>query len=292
MEHKAGYVNIIGNPNVGKSTIMNALVGERLSIITQKSNTTRHRIMGIVNGDDYQIIYSDTPGLLSPTNKLHKSMMAFVKEALADADIFLVVTELGESIRNNDTLDYISQSNVPTILVVNKIDLSSEDIVKVRIKEWETRLPQAVIIPCSAITGFGIAKIFDTIISMLPVSPAYFEKDRLTDRSLRFFAAEIIRKQILLTYKKEIPYCVEVAIERFEEKKERNVISAVIYVERESQKAIIIGHGGEMLKRIGTAARKDIEDFTQKACFLELFVKVSDSWRQNDTALRRFGYKN
>ncbi|MDR0790086.1 MAG: GTPase Era [Bacteroidales bacterium] len=288
--HKAGFVNIIGNPNVGKSTLMNALVGEKLCITTQKSQTTRHRIMGMVNGDDYQVVYSDTPGLVHPHHKLHQSMMAFVGEALRDADIFLVITELGESFKNDETLQYIIQSTIPIILVVNKIDLSSQDVVKEKLDYWQSVIPRAQVLPCSAITGFGVERIFDTILQMLPLSPPYFEKQQLTDKSLRFFAAEIIREKLLLFYDKEIPYCCEVTIEQYEETPTLDRISAVIYVERESQKRILIGHNGTSMKRVGISARQDLEAFVGKQCYISLFVKVSDSWRNNDKTLHRFGY--
>jgi GTP-binding protein Era len=269
---------------------MNALVGEHLCITTQKSQTTRHRIMGMVNGDDYQVVYSDTTGLVRPHHKLHQSMMAFVADALRDADIFLVITELGESFKNDETLNYIIQSNVPIILVVNKIDLSTQEVVKEKIDYWQDLIPRAQVLPCSAITGFGVERIFQTILEMLPLSPPYFSKEQLTDRSLRFFATEIIREKLLLFYDKEIPYCCEVTIEQYEETPKLDRISAVIYVERESQKRILIGHNGASMKRVGVAARQDLEAFVGKQCYLSLLVKVSESWRNNDKILRRFGY--
>jgi GTP-binding protein Era len=290
MAHKSGFVNIIGNPNVGKSTLMNALLGEKLSIITQKAQTTRHRIMGIANGDDYQIVYSDTPGIVNPHYKLHESMMKFVADALKDADIFLLITELGESIKNSQTLDYIINSNVPTLVIINKIDLSTQEVVMEKIQQWQTAIPRAKVLPCSALTGFNVDTVFNYILEMLPESPPYFDKEQLTDKSMRFFAAEIIREKVLLNYSKEIPYCVEVVIDEYKESADLDRISATLYVERESQKGIIIGHNGSMLKQTGTSARHDIEKFTGKRCFLSLFVKVSSSWRNNERLLKQFGY--
>lgn len=291
MTHKSGFVNIIGNPNVGKSTLMNALVGEKLSIITYKAQTTRHRIMGIVNGEDFQIIYSDNPGIVNPHYKLHQQMMNFVSNSLSDADIFLLVTEVGESLKNEEILDKIINSNVPVILVINKIDLASQEQIQEKIDYWQKIIPRAEVIPTCAIEKFNIDKIFDTIISLLPNNPPYFPKDELTDKSMRFFASEIIREKILLLYKKEIPYSVEVRIEKYKEGNDLDSISAVIYVERESQKGIIIGLGGKMIKQVGIQARKDIEDFTSKRCYLELFVKVRENWRNNDNDLKQFGYE-
>ncbi|MCH3923755.1 MAG: GTPase Era [Bacteroidales bacterium] len=291
MTHKSGFVNIIGNPNVGKSTLMNALVGEKLSIITYKAQTTRHRIMGIVNGEDFQIIYSDNPGIVNPHYKLHQQMMNFVSNSLSDADIFLLVTEVGESLKNEEILDKIINSKVPVILVINKIDLASQEQIQEKIDYWQKIIPRAEIIPTCAIEKFNIDKIFDTIISLLPNNPPYFPKDELTDKSMRFFASEIIREKILLLYKKEIPYSVEVRIEKYKEGNDLDSISAVIYVERESQKGIIIGLGGKMIKQVGIQARKDIEDFTSKRCYLELFVKVRENWRNNDNDLKQFGYE-
>lgn len=289
--HKAGFVNIIGNPNVGKSTLMNALVGENLSIITSKAQTTRHRIMGIVNGDDFQIIYTDTPGIVNPHYKLHESMMGFVNAALQDADLFLLVTEIGETFKNQDILDKIVHSDTPIILVINKIDLSNQQLVAERIDYWQRQIPRAVVVPCSATERFNIDTIFDAIMRFLPENPPYFPKDELTDRSMRFFVSEIIREKILLYYQKEIPYSCEVAVERYEEKDGIDNISAIIFVERESQKAIIIGHQGHSLKKVGIEARKDIEEFTQKRCFLQIHVKVLKDWRNSDKALRQFGYE-
>lgn len=289
--HKAGFVNIIGNPNVGKSTLMNALVGEKLSIITSKSQTTRHRIMGIFNGDDFQIVYSDTPGIVNPHYKLHESMMNFVNLALQDADLFLLVTEVGETLKSHETLDKVISSNIPIILLINKIDLSSQEIVKEKIDYWQKEIPRAIIIPTSALEKFNLDRVFEAIISQLPENPPYFPKDELTDKTMRFFVSEIIREKILVNYKKEIPYSCEVVVENYKEEKNIDKIYTTIYVERESQKAIIIGHQGSMLKTVGTQARKDIEEFTQKKCFLEIRVKVLKDWRNNETSLKRFGYK-
>lgn len=289
-KHKAGFVNIIGNPNVGKSTLMNALVGERLSIITSKAQTTRHRIMGIVNGEDFQIVYTDTPGIVNPHYKLHESMMGVVNTSLEDADLFLLVTEIGETFKNQEVLLKIIKSNVPVILVINKIDLSNQQTVTDKIAYWHNQIPRAIIIPCSATEKFNVDTIFDNIYQLLPENPPFFPKDELTDRTMRFFVSEIIREKILLFYQKEIPYSCEVAIESYQEKEGIDNISAIIYVERESQKAILIGHQGQSLKKVGIEARKDIEEFTQKKCFLKLHIKVLKDWRNNENALRQFGY--
>lgn len=288
--HKAGFVNIIGNPNVGKSTLMNALVGENLSIITYKAQTTRHRIMGIANGDDFQIIYSDTPGIVNPHYKLHEQMMTFVSSALQDADIFLLVTEIGESLKNEKTLEYIINSKTPVILVINKIDLSNQQVIKEKIDYWQNIIPRATIIPACATEKFNLDKIFEAIINLLPENPPYFPKDELTDKSMRFFASEIIREKILLHYNKEIPYSTEVAIDEYKEGKDIDKISAIIFVERDSQKGIILGQGGKMIKKLGIEARKDIEAFTGRKCYLQLFVKVRVNWRNNLKDLKYFGY--
>ncbi len=290
--HKAGFVNIIGNPNVGKSTLMNALVGEKLSIITSKSQTTRHRIMGIVNGEDFQIVYSDTPGIVNPHYKLHQSMMTFVSSAIEDADIFLLVTEMGETLKKEETLEKIIESKTPIILIINKIDLSSQEEVNDKIVYWQETIPRAIIIPASALNGFNIEKVFDEIIENLPESPPYFPKDELTDKTMRFFVSEIIREKILKHYRKEIPYSCEVVVEEYKEGYDMDRISVMIYVERESQKAIVIGKGGSMLKRIGIESRADIEEFTGKKAYLELRVKVLKDWRNDERSLRRFGYQN
>ncbi|MBR3412008.1 MAG: GTPase Era [Bacteroidales bacterium] len=289
--HKSGFVNIIGNPNVGKSTLMNALVGERLSIITSKAQTTRHRIMGIVNGEDFQIVYTDTPGIVNPHYKLHEQMMGFVHSALEDADLFLLVTEIGETFKNQEVLSKIIRSEAPVILVINKIDLSDQQTIRDKMAYWHNQIPRAVIVPASATERFNIDTIFDHIIDLLPENPPYFPKDELTDRSMRFFVSEIIREKLLLYYQKEIPYSCEVAVESYEEKEGVDNIGAVIYVERESQKAILIGHKGMSIKKVGIESRKDIEEFTGKKCFLNIYVKVMKDWRNNDRALRQFGYQ-
>lgn len=290
--HKAGFVNIIGNPNVGKSTLMNALVGEKLSIITSKSQTTRHRIMGIFNGEDFQVVYSDTPGIVNPHYKLHESMMHFVNLALQDADLFLLVTEVGESLKNHETLDKVINSTIPVILLINKIDLSNQEVVAERIEYWQKEIPRAIIIPTSALEKFNLDAVFNAILENLPENPPYFPKDELTDKSMRFFVSEIIREKLLIYYQREIPYSCEVVVETFQEENNINKISTIIYVERESQKGIVIGHQGSMLKKVGTDARKDIEEFTGKKCFLEIHVKVLKDWRNNDNSLKRFGYEN
>lgn len=288
--HKAGFVNIIGNPNVGKSTLMNALVGEKLSIITSKAQTTRKRVMGIVNGDDFQIVYTDTPGIVNPANKLHEQMMGFIGTALQDADLFLMVTEVGETFKNRHVLERVVNSTVPVILIINKIDLSNQEVIREKIAYWQEQIPRAVVVPCSATEGFNVDKLFDLILERLPEHPAYFPKDELTDRTMRFFVSEIVREKILLYYQKEIPYSCEVAVESYEEKDGIDNISCLIYVERESQKAILIGHQGKAIKKLGTEARKDIEEFTGKRCFLSLHIKVLKDWRNSDRALKSFGY--
>ena len=289
--HKSGFVNIIGNPNVGKSALMNALVGEKLSIVTAKAQTTRHRIMGIVNGDNWQIVYSDTPGILKPHYKLQESMMEFVDVAIGDADIILYVTDVVE--KKDKNVAYIEKLNrleCPVIVVLNKIDLSTQEKVMEIMAQWRELLPNAEIIPVSATEKFNLEKLFDTILSHLPVSPPWYDKETFTDKSMRFFASEIIREKILLNYSQEIPYCTEVVIEEFKEGKERYDISAVINVMRNSQKGIIIGNKGAALKKTGTQARLDMEDFFQKKVFLQLFVKVEPDWRENRRKLRDFGY--
>lgn len=297
MPHKAGFVNIIGNPNVGKSTLMNRLVGERLSIITSKAQTTRHRIMGIVSGPDFQIVYSDTPGVLKPKYKLQESMLEFSNSALGDADVLVYVTDTVEQPdKNNDFLSKVqamaSENGTPVIVVVNKIDLTTPDKLEELVEWWHKELPTAEIIPVSAKEGFNVDPVIKRIVALLPEGPAYYPKDTLTDKSMRFFASEIIREKILLNYDKEIPYSTEVAIESYEESPTMDRINAVIYVARQSQKGIIIGHQGSKLKKVGTEARKDLEAFLDKKVFLEIFVKVADDWRNNDMALRQFGYNN
>ena len=290
--HRAGFVNIIGNPNVGKSTLMNALVGEKLSIVTAKAQTTRHRIMGIVNGEDYQIVYSDTPGILKPNYRLQQSMMNFVDTAIGDADIILYVTDTVEKGDKND--EYISKLQkiqCPVILVINKIDISSQEQVLELMGWWKEQLPNAIIFPASAQEKFNLDNIFDAIVANLPEAPAWYDKDVFTDKNLRFFASEIVREKIFLNYKDEIPYSCEVVIEEFKEGSERYDISAVIYVMRDSQKGIIIGKAGSALKKVGTQARIEMEDFFQKKVFLRLFVKVDADWRESKKELRKFGYE-
>jgi len=291
-EHRAGFVNIIGNPNVGKSTLMNALVGEKLSIVTAKAQTTRHRIMGIVNGEDYQIVYSDTPGILKPNYRLQQSMMNFVDTAIGDADIILYVTDVVEkSDKNSEYISKLSRIDCPVILVINKIDISNQQQVMELMAWWKQQLPNAVIFPASAQEKFNLENIYEAIVSNLPKAPAWFDKDTFTDKNMRFFASEIIREKIFLNYSQEIPYSCEVVVEQFKEGAERYDISAVIYVMRDSQKGIIIGKGGASLKKVGTQARIDMEDFFQKKIFLSLYVKVDEDWRENKRELRKFGYE-
>lgn len=291
--HKSGFVNIIGNPNVGKSTLMNALVGERLSIITSKAQTTRHRIMGIVNGDDFQIVYSDTPGILKPSYRLQESMMKFVAGALTDADIVLYVTDTVEKgdAASEAIVDRIAASGIPTIVVINKVDLTTQPELEALVDKWHGLLPQAEIVPVSALKEFNVSGLFDLILKKLPEGEPYYPKDALTDKTMRFFASEIIREKIFLNYRKEIPYSVEIAIDEYREEPDMDRITATIYVARESQKGIIIGHRGEMLKKVGTAARIELEQFLDKKVFLQLHVKVNDDWRNSDAQLRRFGYE-
>ncbi len=290
--HKSGFVNIIGNPNVGKSTLMNALVGERLSIITSKAQTTRHRIMGIVNGEDFQIVYSDTPGILKPAYKLQESMMNFVEGAVDDADVILYVTDTVEdSERQASIVERIERSGIPTIVVINKLDLTTPDRLEQIAARWAERLPEAVIIPCSAKEQVGINGVLSAILERLPEGEPFYDKDTLTDKTLRFFASEIIREKILLNYDKEIPYCCEIEIDTYKEEPTIDRISATIYVARQSQKGIVIGHKGERLKKVGQQARIDMEQFLGKKVFLQLFVKVQEDWRNNSRQLQRFGYE-
>ena len=290
--HRAGFVNIIGNPNVGKSTLMNALVGEKLSIVTAKAQTTRHRIMGIVNTDDYQIVYSDTPGMLKPTYRLQEDMMKFVDTAIGDADIILYVTDVVEkSDKNSEYIEKLRKLDCPVVVAVNKIDISDQQKVLSLLEYWQKTLPDALVIPVSAKEHFNLESILIAIVSRLPLSPPWFDKDQFTDRSLRFFASEIIREKILENYSQEIPYSCEVGIEAFKEGRDRYEISAVIFVMRDSQKGIIIGKGGSALKKVGTEARLDMEDFFQKKVFLQLFVKVDSDWRESRRELRKFGYE-
>ena len=290
--HRAGFVNIIGNPNVGKSPLMNALVGEKLSIVTAKAQTTRHRIMGIVNGEDYQIVYSDTPGILKPNYRLQQNMMNFVDTAIGDADIILYVTDTVEKgDKNADYIAKLQKVSCPVILVINKIDISTQEKVLELMAWWKEQLPEAVIIPASAQEKFNLENILEAVSSRLPEAPAWFDKDQFTDKNLRFFAAEILREKIFLNYSEEIPYSCQVEIESFLEGEERYEISAVIYVMRDSQKGILIGRQGAALKKVGTQARIDMEDFFQKKVFLSTFVKVDPDWRENRRELRRFGYE-
>lgn len=289
--HKAGFVNIIGNPNVGKSTLMNALVGEKISIVTAKSQTTRHRIMGIVNGDDYQIVYSDTPGILKPSYRLQESMMNFVDTAIGDADIILYVTDVIEKIdKNREYIDRLVNLESPILLIINKIDLSSQEEVLKLAQKWQELLPKAEVFLASATEKFNLTPIFDRILELLPKNPAWYDKDVLTDRNLRFFASEIIREKILTNYSKEIPYCTEVVIEEFHESEEQYHIRSVINVMRDSQKGIIIGAKGAALKKVGTQARIEMENFFEKKVFLEMFVKVNPNWREDKRKLKAFGY--
>ena len=290
--HKSGFVNIIGNPNVGKSTLMNQLVGEKLSIITSKAQTTRHRIMGVVSGEDFQIVYSDTPGILKPSYKLQESMMKFVTGALTDADVILFVTDtVEEADRAAEILAKLKKTSIPVIVVVNKVDLSNPTELEALVEKWHAELPEARIVPVSAKESFNIEPLFQTILDLLPEGPAYYPKDTLTDKTLRFFASEIIREKILKFYDKEIPYSCEIAIDSYKEEPTIDRISATIYVSRDSQKGIVIGHKGEKLKKVGRAAREDMEAFLDKKVFLQLYVKVNDDWRNNDRELRRFGYE-
>ena len=289
--HKAGFVNIVGNPNVGKSTLMNQLVGERISIATFKAQTTRHRIMGIVNTPEMQIVFSDTPGVLKPNYKLQESMLAFSESALQDADILLYVTDVVENPEKNmDFLEKVQKINVPIILLINKIDESNQTQLGSIVEKWHTLLPKAEILPISAKNKFGVDMLLKRIQELLPESPAYFDKDQLTDKPARFFVSEIIREKILLYYDKEIPYSVEVSVERFKEDDKHIHINAVIYVERDSQKGIIIGHQGVALKKVSTEARKSLEKFFDKPIFLEIFVKVNKDWRSSERELNSFGY--
>lgn len=292
MEHKSGFVNIIGNPNVGKSTLMNSFVGEKLSIITPKAQTTRHRIMGIVNGENFQIVYSDTPGIIKPGYKLQEAMMKFVGAAIVDADIILYVTDVKESPEKN--IDYIQKVNdleIPIILLINKIDLSNQSDLETLVHRWKGLIPKAKIFPVSATNKFNLTPVLERVIELLPPSPPYFPKDELTDKPERFFASEIIREKIFLNYQKEIPYSVEVQIEEFKDTSELLRIRTLILVTRESQKSIIIGSKGSALKRVGTQARIDMENFFGKKVFLEIFVKVSKDWRDKDSVLKNFGYR-
>ena len=289
--HKAGFVNIIGNPNVGKSTLMNAFVGEKLSIITSKAQTTRHRILGIVNGDDFQVLFSDTPGIIKPAYELQESMMGFVKSAFEDADILLYMVEIGEKeLKDEAFFNKITNAKIPILLLLNKIDKSDQAELEAQVQLWQEKVPNAEIIAISALTGFQVKEVFNRIIELLPESPAFYPKDQLTDKPERFFINETIREKILMHYKKEIPYAVEVDTEEFFEEENIIRVRSVIMVERETQKGIIIGHKGSALKRVGVEARKDLEKFFGKQIHLELYVKVNKNWRSNQKQLKRFGY--
>jgi GTPase len=293
MEHKAGFVNIIGNPNVGKSTLMNAFIGERLSIITSKAQTTRHRILGIVNGDDFQVVLSDTPGIIKPAYEMQESMMGFVKSAFEDADVLIYMVEIGEQeLKDEAFFKKIIHAKIPVLLLLNKIDTSNQEQLESQVDFWKTKVPNAEVFPISALEKFNVTEVFDRIVSLLPLSPAYYPKDQLTDKPERFFVNEIIREKILLHYKKEIPYSVEIETEEFVEDEDIIRIRAIIMVERETQKGIIIGHKGEALKRVGVEARVDLEKFFGKQIFIELYVKVNKDWRSNTRMLKRFGYNN
>ncbi|SHJ40040.1 GTP-binding protein Era [Flavobacterium haoranii] len=289
--HKAGFVNIIGNPNVGKSTLMNALVGERLSIITSKAQTTRHRILGIVNGDDFQIVFSDTPGIIKPAYELQSSMMDFVKNAFEDADVLIYMVEIGEKeLKDEAFFKRIIHANIPVLLLLNKIDKSNQEHLEEHVNLWKEKVPNAEIIPISALEKFNVQTVFDRIIDLLPESPPFYPKDALTDKPERFFVNEIIREKILLNYDKEIPYAVEIETEEFKEDDDIIRIRAVIMVERDTQKGIIIGHKGAAIKKVGIQAREDLEKFFGKQIFLETYVKVNKDWRTNERQLKRFGY--
>jgi len=292
MEHKAGFVNIIGNPNVGKSTLMNVLMGEKISIITHKAQTTRHRILGILNEEDYQIVFSDTPGIIKPAYKLQESMMNFVHSAFKDADVLIYLVEIGErELKDKVFFEKIKNTEIPLLLLINKIDLAEQKEVEKQINHWKERVPNAEILPISALNKFNIDKILERIIELLPVSPAYYDKDAITDKPKRFFVSESIREKILKHYKKEVPYSVEVEVEEFEDEKDIIRIRAIIFVMRESQKGIIIGHRGAGIKRIGTEARRDLERFFDKKIFLETVVKVKKNWRDDYRQLKSFGYE-
>lgn len=291
-QHRAGFVNIIGNPNVGKSTLMNALVGEKLSIVTAKAQTTRHRIMGIVNTDDYQIVYSDTPGMLKPAYRLQRDMMSFVDTAIGDADIILYVTDVVEKPeKNKEYIEKLQKLECPIVVAINKIDLSDQQKVMELISFWQKTLPSALVIPISAKEKFNLDSVLNAVVSKLPIAPPWFDKDQFTDKNMRFFASEILRERILENYKEEIPYSCQVEIEAFKEGEERYDISAVIYVLRDSQKGIIIGKSGSALKKTATEARHEMEDFFQKKVYLTVFVKVDPDWREDKKELRKFGYE-
>lgn len=290
MAHKAGFVNIIGKPNVGKSTLMNSLVGEKLSIVTFKAQTTRHRIMGILNGEDFQVVFSDTPGILQPHYRLHQSMMKQVETAFQDADLILYIHEANDREIPAETVEKMKNSGIPVLVILNKIDLSSQEAVESRVAAWQEALPASDILPVSALLHVNIPMVLEKILEKLPESPPFYDKDALTDKNMRFFVAEIIREKILLNYDKEVPYSVEVAVDQYKEEEDIIRISAVIFTARETQKAILLGHKGQAIKRVGVRARQDLEDWLGKHIFLELRVKVSKDWRDDDRQLQRFGY--
>lgn len=290
MAHKSGFVNIIGNPNAGKSTLMNALIGDQLSIITHKAQTTRHRILGILNNDDYQIVFSDTPGLVNPHYKLQESMMLSIQGSLQDADVFILLSDQGEPFKNEEIIEKIQKSKIPILLLLNKMDLSDQEKMAKEISDWKEKIPQAEILPVSALHKFNLEQVIAKILEHLPEAPAYYPKDELSDRNMRFFVSEILREKILLNYQKEIPYSVEIVVDEYNEGEELDKIRALIFVERESQKSIIIGKGGEKLKKVGREARLQMEKFLGKKVFLEIFVKVMKDWRDNEKILKKFGY--
>jgi GTP-binding protein Era len=290
MGHKAGFVNIIGKPNVGKSTLMNELVGEKLSIITPKKQTTRHRVLGIVNDDEYQVVFSDTPGYLKPDYKLQESMMKFVEDALLDADVFLFITAADEKEQDDEVVEKLRQTEVPVIVVINKIDLSDQQKIEMLYESWQQKLPRAKIAPLSALHKFNIDNLFKLILELIPESPPYYPKDELTNKTMRFFVSEIIREKIFMHYQQEIPYSTEVIVDAYKEEEKIINIMAYIFVLRDSQKAIILGKEGKAIKKMATEARKDIEEFVGKKVFLELRVKVNKDWRDDEKKLKRFGY--
>jgi GTP-binding protein Era len=291
MTHKAGFINILGRPNAGKSTLMNALVGEKLSIITPKAQTTRHRIMGIVNGEDFQIVYSDTPGIIEPKYWLHEAMMKSIDAAMTDADVFIYITDVRDEEMQKDIIDRINHSGIPLIVAINKVDLSDQEAVKAKIQQWQKLSPHADVVPVSALLKFNLDALLARILDKLPEAPPYFPKDQLTDKSMRFFVSEIIREKIFMAYHREVPYSAEVTVETYKEKEKNIFIAATIHVARESQKAIILGHRGQAIKNVGTVARKDIEAFTGQPVYLEITVKVSKEWRDSPSQLKRFGYE-
>ena len=292
MTHKAGFVNIIGNPNVGKSTLMNAFLGEKLSITTSKAQTTRHRIMGIKNTDDYQIVFSDLPGILDPHYKLQEKMLSFINQALQDADVFMYMLEMGERKYNEEIVEKIKKTKLPIIVLINKIDKSEQDKIMEEMKHWKSIFPDSDIFAISALHNFNTKAVLDRILELLPESPPYFPKDEMSDKTLRFFVSEIIREKILLNFKQEIPYSVEVVVDEFKETENLIRIKSTIFVARDTQKSILIGKGGQSIKKFATQAREDMEQFLSNKVFLELFVKVSKNWRDNDLQLKRFGYEN